>query len=302
MAFRVSQTQLASAACQTSSLRFLAVGPDREVESFGCEHLRWTSQHGLPPDLFTRLERGHLRSGQDEERSAPYAPNKKLPQPARHQRLQRSTEHLLHCTGLTMNADPTIPLLRPAPAPAPVPLSGLQRFAVSTFAIIRIVRGLSFILYPALGLSSFDIPQSGATFLLGSLLGSRDLLLGGLLYTADRRIRREVRRALAVNLLSDAMDTFILIFSAACSWHWRNPLVEIIAVAVLTLLEHLTLWSMSDEEEDNSKGYQTMLQGREDQKLRLDSWLTDLRRAEEQQPAVASSHPAAWTSDAHNDV
>lgn len=184
-----------------------------------------------------------------------------------------------------MNADPTVPLLRAgAGAPGPAPLSRLQRFAVSAFAIVRIVRGLSFVVYPAFGLSSFDIPQTGATFLLGSLLGSRDFLLGGLLYTADPRTPREMRRALAVNLLSDCIDTFILIFASACSWHWRNPLVEILTCAVLAALEHLTLWSMSeDEEEYSNKGYQTMLQAREDQKMRLDAWLTQLKLVEEQQ-------------------
>lgn len=180
--------------------------------------------------------------------------------------------------------DPTVPLLRAA-TPATPPLSSLQRFAVRAFAVIRILRGFAFMLYSAVFFSDFEIPRGNATFLLGNLLGSRDLLLGGLLYTADPRVLREVRRALTVNLLSDATDTVVLIFSAACSSHSRNPIAEIVAVAVLTILEHLTLWSMCDEEEELSKGYQTMLQANEDQKKRLSSWLSELRVVEEQRPA-----------------
>lgn len=187
-----------------------------------------------------------------------------------------------------------IPLLRAQvkAKPAP-PLNGLQRFALGLFSTVRIIRGLTFIVWPALGLSSFDIPQTGATFLLGSLLGSRDLLLGGLLLTADDRSTvagsapnlREVRRALLVNLLSDAMDTLILIFAAACSWHWRNPVVEILAVAILAIMEHLTLFSMADDDDevDHTKGYQTMMRTMEDRKDRMETWLAEMRALEEQQ-------------------
>ena len=189
-----------------------------------------------------------------------------------------------HALGMDA-ANPSMPLLQQAvPAAAAAsdaPINRAQRLAVSVFSCLHIVRGLSFMVYPALGLSSFDIPQSGATFLLGSLLGGRDVLLGGLLFGADPAGRREVRRALLVNLLADAMDTCILVFSAACSWHWRNPLVEIASVAVMALLEHLTLWSMSDEEEDGTRAYQALLRANEDKKMRLDNWMADMRRAEE---------------------
>lgn len=185
-----------------------------------------------------------------------------------------------------MAHDETLPLLhRDITVLKHPPLNTLQKAAIATFSLVRLIRGLCFIAYPALGLSSFDIPQSGATFLLGSLLGSRDLLLGGLLWTADlgSESRRELRRALLVNLLSDVMDTCILIFSAACSWHWKNPFLEIGMAAVLAIAEHLTLWSISDEEEESSKVYVEALRRGDDKKRRMDTWLREMRMAEAQE-------------------
>ncbi|KAH7324650.1 hypothetical protein B0I35DRAFT_406434 [Stachybotrys elegans] len=188
------------------------------------------------------------------------------------------------------------PLLQASglPAPAPIvvpatqPLSGIQRFAVTTFAVLRIIRGFGFVIYPALSVSSFELPPNGNAFVLGSLLGVRDLLLGGLLYTADEYLEREVRRALVVNLLSDAFDTFILIFSAACAAKWEHHILGIVFVAVLAFLEHLTLFSMNDDEEliarhaaNGVYGYQTMVHGDDDKKMRMNSWLAELQFAEE---------------------
>lgn len=192
----------------------------------------------------------------------------------------------------------------PTPAPKTHTLSGLQRFAILTFSVLRIIRGLCFIIYPALSVDSLDMPESPSnTIILGSLLGVRDLLLGGLLYTADESLEREVRRALVVNLLSDAMDTFILIFSAACSADWEHRVAEIIAVAVLALLEHLTLFSMGDDEELErlmmarhrpagamAGGYQTMLLESHDKKMRLETWLTELRFAEDEARSISEVH------------
>lgn len=178
---------------------------------------------------------------------------------------------------------------------SPHPLNTPQKAAIALFSLTRLLRGLCFMVYPALGLSSFDIPQSGATFLLGGLLGSRDLLLGGLLWTADLspHSRRELRRALLVNLLSDVMDTCILIFSAACSWHWRNPFIEIAFAAALAIMEHLTLWSLSDEEEDASKVYEEAMQRGDDKKRRLDNWLNEMRAAEAQETVESVSENAS---------
>jgi len=186
-------------------------------------------------------------------------------------------------------------LVKPTPPPSP-PLNSAQRIAITLFASVRVVRGLAFIAWPAIGLSSFDIPTTGATFLLGALLGSRDFLLGGLLWTADLDApsRREVRRALLVNLLSDAMDTCILIFSAACSWHWRNPFIEIGLAAVLAVAEHLTLWSMDEDTDDGAAAYVRLVQAGEDKQRRMDSWLTELRAAEEQ-----SYRPASTVAESH---
>lgn len=185
----------------------------------------------------------------------------------------------------------------------PFKLNALQRTAVTSFSVVRIARGLCFLAWPALGLSSFDIPESGATFLLGCLLGSRDLLIGGLLWTADTTSRRETSRAVLISLLGDALDTCILIFSAACAWHWRNPVVEILAVALLAIAEHLTLYSMSEDEFENTKNgggaaaaYSAGLQAMEDKKRRMDAWLAEMRVAEaaQQQQAVPYQQPPQY--------
>jgi hypothetical protein len=198
------------------------------------------------------------------------------------------------------------------PKPAPPPLSGLQRFAILTFSVLRIFRGLAFIVYPALSVDSLDMPENPSnTLVLGGLLGVRDLLLGGLLYTADETQEREVRRALVVNLLSDAMDTFILIFSAACAGEWEgHRLAAIAAVAVLALLEHLTLFTMGDDDGELEMlmaargrpggmaamgGYQTMLIENHDKKMRLETWLTDLRLAEEEVGSTSEACPEQTT-------
>lgn len=198
-----------------------------------------------------------------------------------------------------MEADATTPLLRAGPvlgpsAPAaadPPCLNGAQRFAITFFSFVRLLRGLLFLVYPAIALSSFEIPQSGATHLLGALLGSREAILGGLLYTADLQQAREVRRALLANLLSDTADTLILIFSAVASWHWRHPVVEILSAAMLAVLEHLALWSMSGDDEGDARvaEYEAKLQTRENKMVRLDAWLVQLRRAEEMRPSATAS-------------
>ncbi|KAI9896066.1 hypothetical protein N3K66_008966 [Trichothecium roseum] len=187
----------------------------------------------------------------------------------------------------------TAPLLRPhvLPAQPEPPLNTIQRYAVKFFSCARLLRGLLFIAWPGIILSSFDIESSGGTFLLGSLLGSRDIILGGLLLTADTTQPRlnEVKRALLAALLSDAMDTFILIFSAACAWQWRNPFIEIGAAATLALAEHLTLWSMSEDDEGTGpRAYIQAMQAGEDKKRRLDTWLTELRVAEDAQAGPGS--------------
>lgn len=179
--------------------------------------------------------------------------------------------------------------LDPPPAPEADPaaadVSPLQRFAVGALAALHILRGLCFLAYPASGISPLELPRDGATSLLSALLGVRDALLGGLLATADSRTGSgEVHRALAASLVSDAADTFILIFAAACAWQRSSPIGGIGVVAVMAIVEHLTLWSMGIDEAAGPgavAAYQARLQAREDKKLRLDMWLADMRRTEE---------------------
>ncbi|RCI09614.1 hypothetical protein L249_4004 [Ophiocordyceps polyrhachis-furcata BCC 54312] len=127
--------------------------------------------------------------------------------------------------------------------------SRLQRIAVKGLASLHILRGLLCLAYPAASsglLSGLLVggERSGATNLLSALVGVRDVLLGCLLATASGS--HDVRRALAVNLVSDAADTFILIFAAACAWQrGATPVAEIGVVASVAILEHLTLWSLA---------------------------------------------------------
>lgn len=133
-------------------------------------------------------------------------------------------------------------------------------------------------------LAGFAIPESKLAFVFTSLLGVRDIVLGALILMADARRSHEVQRALGVALFSDSIDTFALIFVVASSLSRRNPVPEILSVALLALLEHLTLWSFGDDDEDvPSPSYQAIIQvdRLEGKKLRLGMWLEDLKRAEE---------------------
>ncbi|KJZ77821.1 hypothetical protein HIM_02998 [Hirsutella minnesotensis 3608] len=187
-------------------------------------------------------------------------------------------------------------VVEPAPAPpaaAPQPaVNRAQRVAIGVLAALHVARGLVMLAYPLSGFSGLDIPRSGAAFLLSALLGVRDALLGGLLATTDRFSDHEVRRALAVNLLSDAADTFILIFSAACRWQPHHPVAAIGLVATMAIVEHLTLWTMSDDDEGGSPrgaaAYEAHLQANEDKKRRLDMWFDDMRRSDEMRQSCCS--------------
>ncbi|UNI16784.1 hypothetical protein JDV02_003187 [Purpureocillium takamizusanense] len=220
--------------------------------------------------------------------------------------------------------------------PPPPTFNPLQRVAICTFSALHILRGLIFVAFPAAligmsarggGGSSSHHGQDTTTtapnhhhhhyyHLLTALLGTRDIVLGGLLAAAFRRRRVPgVHRALAANLLSDAADTFVLIFFAACAsaaaqqprrWRPGSPVAEITAVAVMATLEHITLWSMSTETGVGGLGgfgsssggggggsgfekmrasptsaYEARMQADEDKKRRMDMWLSDMRRAEE---------------------
>ena len=77
-------------------------------------------------------------------------------------------------------------------------------------------------------------------------------------------------------------------------------MLEIAAVAVLAMLEHLILFSMSDGDEDEQAGrmkgstmYQKRVQAIEDKQNRLDNWLLEMRRAEEVRMMNGSPRPSS---------
>lgn len=164
----------------------------------------------------------------------------------------------------------------------------IQRTAISAFVLVRFFRGLSLVVYPRFGLYALDVPSDGSSCMLASLIGVRDILLAGLLHTADvtsalegdAYARRELSRALAVGLLSDAVDAFVLIFYAAWSDDWGNPMTVIIVTAVIAILEHLTLWSLSEDEWEAMEH-----RSLEDDKVsRMNAWLRELARYEQARP------------------
>ncbi|KAG5976066.1 hypothetical protein E4U55_007504 [Claviceps digitariae] len=207
----------------------------------------------------------------------------------------------------------TTPLLiqREVVAIVPPPVTKLQFLASSVIATLHLLRGFALITSPALVLAGFaPLPsRSVPAVVFTSLLGLRDVVLGGLLATADARRGYEVQRALGIALFSDSIDTFVLIFVVACSWTRRNPVPEIVSVALLAMLEHLTLWSFGDDDDmdmdennnnDNAcdaqqrgrpksrASYQAIVQvdRLHDKRRRLGMWLEDLKRAEEVEEAA----------------
>ncbi|KAI5464915.1 hypothetical protein BGZ63DRAFT_401819 [Mariannaea sp. PMI_226] len=178
-------------------------------------------------------------------------------------------------------------------ARAPESLSSrLQRLSIKAFCLVRFLRGISLVVYPRFGLYALDVPADGAACMLASLIGVRDVLIAGLLHTADvtnalagdHYARRELSRALAVNLLSDAVDAFVLIFYAAWSSDWGNPLTVIVITAIMAIMEHLTLWSLSEDEWEALE--QRSLD--EDKVSRMNAWLRELARFEQAAPAESS--------------
>ncbi|KAG8410049.1 hypothetical protein J3458_019120 [Metarhizium acridum] len=191
-------------------------------------------------------------------------------------------------------ASPTTPLLqREEPTPKVLPaVTRLQYISTATIAALHILRGIALLVCPAVALSSFAEPASSTAFFFTSLLGVRDIILGGLLTLADPRRSYEIHRALGIALFSDSVDMFVLIFVVACSARLKNPVPEIISVVLLAILEHLTLWSFDEDEDDGlSPSQQATIHVTRlhDKRLRLGMWLEDLKRAESLQEAALST-------------
>ncbi|GAO17974.1 uncharacterized protein UV8b_00981 [Ustilaginoidea virens] len=184
-------------------------------------------------------------------------------------------------------------------APGPPSVTRLQYLASSAVSALHLLRSLALLAIPNVVLAGFAVPASGPGLVLTTVLGLRDMLLAGLILMADPQRSYEVQRALGVALFSDSIDTFVLIFVVACSSGRRNPVPEIVSVALLAILEHLTLWSFGDDDDDDDDYgrpgpcYQAIVRvdRLEDKRLRLGMWLEDLKRAEqgEQQALLSKS-------------
>ncbi|KPM40121.1 hypothetical protein AK830_g6457 [Neonectria ditissima] len=199
---------------------------------------------------------------------------------------------------------------QPSPPPQLSLAARIQRTAIATFCLVRFFRGLSLVVYPRFGLYALDVPPDGSSCMLASLMGVRDILFAGLLHTADvagalsgdAYARREVSRSLAVGLLSDAVDAFVLIFYAAWSDDWGNPVAVIVVTAVMAIFEHLVLWSLSEDEWDAPE----VRSLEEDKVSRMNAWLRELGRYEQEQeqalarPASSSASSSSRASMCRN--
>ena len=75
---------------------------------------------------------------------------------------------------------------------------------VKSLAAIRMLVGVSFLATPVFAGRLFMLPFTPATTIIARLFGSRDLALGGLLWTAQPGDER--RRALTAGIVTDAVD------------------------------------------------------------------------------------------------
>ncbi|KHN99826.1 uncharacterized protein MAM_02679 [Metarhizium album ARSEF 1941] len=191
------------------------------------------------------------------------------------------------------DASPTTPLIRRQDPPQVLPqVTRLQHISVAAVAVLHMLRGAALLACPAIALSSFAVSRSSTAIFFTSLLGVRDIVLGGLLVLADHRRGYEMHRALGIALFSDSVDTFVLIFAVACSARLKIPVPEMLSVVLLAILEHLTLWSFDDENDDVPGPFHeaTVHVSRlDDKRLRLGMWLDDLKRAESLQEDAFSS-------------
>ncbi|ODA81121.1 hypothetical protein RJ55_04084 [Drechmeria coniospora] len=190
-------------------------------------------------------------------------------------------------SGRDGNTDPERDPPTAPPRPTGHAMTRLQHATVCTFAAVHILRGVGLIAYPGVKalLSSASIDPS--LHLFCAFVGLRDVLLGGVLAMSLRRREGEAHGALAAMLLSDAVDTFVLIFAEAATtgaWRGPRPVVVIAAVAALATVEHMTLWSMAGDGPavpgGDSRAHQLRILGGEDKMARLDSWMLEMQRAE----------------------
>jgi hypothetical protein len=176
-----------------------------------------------------------------------------------------------------------------------------QYIATAVIATLHLLRGVALLACPAIALSSFAAPTSTVDLFFTSLLGIRDIIVGGLLAVADHRRSYEIHRALGIALFSDSVDTFVLIFVVACSAQLRAPAPEMICVVLLAIMEHLTLWSFDDGDDDGptpspSQQATVYVARLEDKRLRLGMWLEDLKRAESVHEEAIPSSPGPQAS------
>ena len=94
--------------------------------------------------------------------------------------------------------------------------NSLAAASITTLAVLRMLVGASTLLVPGRAGPPFGIPITAPTMILGRLFGVRDLVIGGLLWSApshstatiavNGECRRTLRRALVVGLIIDTVD------------------------------------------------------------------------------------------------
>ena len=126
--------------------------------------------------------------------------------------------------------DQTSPLLAPKLANnQPItPLSQTTKTSLNTLAILRMILGASTLIAPRWTMSLFLLSSPQSASAIARLFAIRDFVLGELLYTAENKHaadggRREMKRALWRNIVSDATDICSIGFAVATGSMERLP-------------------------------------------------------------------------------
>lgn len=93
----------------------------------------------------------------------------------------------------------------------------IAKTTITALGAIRAVAGAGLLIAPVFIGKLFHVPVTAQSALLARAVGTRDLVLGELLLTADKdtKDRKEVKRALWAGVSTDALDVGATVFALA---------------------------------------------------------------------------------------
>ena len=96
-------------------------------------------------------------------------------------------------------------------------LKSFPKTTITVLGAVRAVTGAGLIIAPVFFGRMFHVPVTASSALLARGFGTRDLVLGELLLTADANAkdRKEVKRALWAGVATDALDIGTTVFALA---------------------------------------------------------------------------------------